>query len=210
LLSRPTPTASHRCRRAISLVQSLVTPAPSGISPHYTTKPRTNLIASLCIFHHPYGAAVPCSRPPASPGRGGLDGDVAHGLGGPAGGRGRDAARRAVPRHSGRVHGGVLRRGRRGRRGGDGHGREQAARAAGRVRVHRLRRAPAGQRAVLAARGVLLQLPARRRGQPVLARVQRHHPVPGLIKSICSYCTMLLFIARSKIGINQADPALFD
>jgi hypothetical protein len=159
----------------------------SHITPHHTkrrgTIPCWSVVTHISLTHHGAAAAAPHSHAPPPPGHCVLDGDGvgAHGRRRPGGRGGDDAA--VVPGHGGRVHGGgVLGRGRRRRHG---HGRrEQAPRAAGRVRVHRLRRAAEGQRAVLQPRGVLLQLPARRRGQPVLARVQRHHPVQELMRGL--------------------------
>jgi hypothetical protein len=83
-----------------------------------------------------------------------------------------------VPRHGGRVPGRVR-----------GPGPGGGARVRGvpppralrrRRRVHQLRRAAAGQRALLPPRRQLLQLPPRGPGQPVPPRLLPHHPLPRL------------------------------
>jgi hypothetical protein len=69
------------------------------------------------------------------------------------------------------------------RRGGRrvGARRHRGAPRAAERRVHQLRRAAEGQRALLRPRRLLLQLPARRAGQPLHPRVLRHHALPRLI-----------------------------
>nr|CAD1830000.1 unnamed protein product [Ananas comosus var. bracteatus] len=49
--------------------------------------------------------------------------------------------------------------------------------------LHQLRGAAARQRALLPARRLLLQLPARRPGTPLLPRLLHHHPLPLLLTS---------------------------
>jgi hypothetical protein len=77
---------------------------------------------------------------------------------------------------------GARRRGWRvgGRRVGARRHRGAPRAAAGRRQVHQLRRAAEGQRALLRARRLLLQLPTRRAGQPLLPRLLRHHTLPRL------------------------------
>jgi hypothetical protein len=82
--------------------------------------------------------------------------------------------------------------------------------------VHQLRRAARGQRPVRPARRVLLQLPPRRRGQPLHPRLLRHHAVPRLAIPFTEYClpffavclpfligydNLLLFLSGSRIKL---------
>jgi hypothetical protein len=87
----------------------------------------------------------------------------------------------SLPPGGGLERAGVGARRRGGRRVGAWWRHRGAPRAAaGRRQVHQLRRAAEGQRALLRARRLLLQLPTRRAGQPLLPRLLRHHPLPRL------------------------------
>jgi hypothetical protein len=130
-----------------------------------------------------------------------------------AGGRSRGFFRRLVLGLAGGVPR-LLRRGRRRRRRDEGpdapatvlrrgHRGQPAAHGA----VHQLQRADAGLGAVLRAGGVLLQLPAGRRSQPLYARLLGHQPLPRVADFALFFFLLLLlslslsdffFLSRSR------------
>lgn len=69
----------------------------------------------------------------------------------------------------------MRRRGAGGGGGGDADGVEPASAGGDDQEVRELRRADEGQSAVQPARAVVLQLPEAREGQPLPARLHRHH-----------------------------------